>query len=438
MASGIKEVSYVFAGRIALLVIGIGMQSFLAWFLSVEGMGEYSVCLLFAQLLSLICMVGCENAVLFYVASKKISLSEAISNVWVFVVIGSVLAIAIGLALMKTEYSFFLKASPLAFQLALVTIPISTSAEILLRLLESLRQFSWLAIASTTSAIFQFIIAGIYLWKFNLHVKGMLITLIINGLITIVGMMILYRLKYKIKLVLPSLDVLSKIWSYGIRFYFGKISNTANVQAGVIIVAFFATKAETGVFAFVTAMLTRAMIIPDVISNVLMPRVSQDEEGMPDLIAKLARLTGLVTISIFPILLIFIRPIISVLFSPDFLLAAPLFWVLTPGIILRCICKLFVPYFNGTNRPGISSLSTIFGLITNMIALLLLMPLLGTLGAAIAMSVGYLVSSIYLAICFKRLSKLSFLEIWRIRKPDYEIFARLINVIRGKFAFKRA
>ena len=112
------------------------------------------------------------------------------------------------------------------------------------------------------------------------------------------------------------------------------------------------------------------------------------------------------------------QPIVNILFSSRFLAAVPVIWVLLPGIAVRCISKLILPYLNGTNRPGIQSWATIASLIADFAGLAILYPIFGLLGAGAAMSISYLINSIILAVAFHKFSGMSIRAGWFPRKAD--------------------
>ncbi|MHC5172664.1 MAG: hypothetical protein ACYSPJ_02710 [Planctomycetota bacterium] len=63
------------------------------------------------------------------------------------------------------------------------------------------------------------------------------------------------------------------MFHYGLRYYVGKISNQVNFQLGTLILAFFATQEQIGIFAVASQVTARAMLVPDALATVLMPRV---------------------------------------------------------------------------------------------------------------------------------------------------------------------
>jgi O-antigen/teichoic acid export membrane protein len=213
---------------------------------------------------------------------------------------------------------------------------------------------------------------------------------------------------------------------YGARYYFGQLSNNVNVQIGTIILAVFAKKEEIGMFDVASQFATKAMVIPDSIVTVLLPKLASHKERKKELIAQCARLTLLSMCFLFLVLSLFMNQIVKILFSPAFLPVVSLFSILFFGVIIRSACKVFVPYLLGINRPGIVSLSSAIGAITNLIALWVLLPILGLNGAAISMVMGWSIGSVILFYSFRYNSKLSFANIWVPKKTDLNLFKPII------------
>lgn len=121
-----------------------------------------------------------------------------------------------------------------------------------------------------------------------------------------------------------------------------------------------------------------------------------------------------------------------VLFSREFLDAVPLIRVLALGVIVRCAYKVVVPYLAGTDRPGMASLAVGIGTTVNLVLLLVLLPTVGLTGAAIAMTVGYLVSSFILGLSFRPYSGIGFRQTWRFARADRQMVSGALGRLKGK------
>jgi len=428
MNAGIRDLSITFGSKIVTLLLHTGVQSCLAWFLAPAGRGSYAVCVLFATLLILFCVLGCDVAAMYYVSARKFTLSEGVSNACVHGGLGCLLAIAVGFAIMQFPLSFLEKAARSSFYLSLALIPASFFSGTLTSLLGSLRQFGWLAISHIFSISCQLVLVVVMVPVLGWGVNGALLSTLGTALLTIAAVLVFYRRRHQLTWVRPSRQSLSQMLHYGLRYYLGKISNQVNFQIGTIILAFFATREEIGLFAVAMTLTAQVMMVPDTLTTVLIPRVAEDKVGRIALIAQCARVAGVVVAILLAVLAIFATPMVSILFSPQFLPAVPLIRIIAVGILVRSAGKLFVPYLIGTNHPGIASVSVAAGMVTNLVLLLALMPYLGLMGAAVAVSVGYLVSSAILQIAFCRISGQRFRETWRFTVEDW----RLVKQIFGK------
>ena len=435
MASGIRDFNVTLGSNIIMMVMSIGTQSCLAWFLGTAGRGSYAVCLMFATVLNIFFVVGCDIASIYFVSARRFSISEGVLYAFIYGGIGSVFGMAAGLILMQFPLSIFDKATPTMFYMALLLVPISVLSYTLMRLLTAVHQFVWFAVVSVANVVAQLLFTVVYVWGFSLGVHGALLGVISAGCVTIALTLVFFRWKYNIKWVKPKIKNLLEMFHYGARYYIGKISNQMNFQIGTIILAFFATKEEVGIFAVASQIAVRTMIIPNTLITVLIPKVAGDEGGKKELVAQCSRLTGLVSGIMLLLLGVFARPIITILFSSDFEGAVLLFRILAVGTLVRSVCKVFVPYLLGTNHPGISSLSVAVGAVVNMIALLLLLPLLGLSGAALAMVAGWLVGSILLMVGFLHHSELRLSQVWMFQSSDLaivrQVFRGVIRKIPG-------
>jgi O-antigen/teichoic acid export membrane protein len=124
------------------------------------------------------------------------------------------------------------------------------------------------------------------------------------------------------------------------------------------------------------------------------------------------------------------RPAVLLILSPKFLAAVPLIWIMAPGVFLRATSKILIPFFMGTDRPGVSSWAVAAGIVVNVVALLLLLPVIGLAGAAWAMTLGFLASSIVLVLSFRRVTGMGLAETWRPRAGDMARIAEGIADLR--------
>ncbi len=431
MSAATRDFKHTLISRIISIGLAVGVQSCLAWQLGMAGRGEYAVCQVFASLLSVFFAFGCDTAGVYFVSSKRFSISEGIVYSAICVAICSVTAIVCGLLVKTLPIAFFSKASQEAFTIALMTVPATLMAMIMLKLFTAVHMFRAFAVVSVLHVALHLGCVFIFVMGLSWGVKGALYSNLVREILTIVIALLVLRARLAISFVRPTYGRLAEMYHYGIRYYFGKVSNRVNSRLGTTILAFFATKEQIGLFDLASHLSIQVMTVPDSLSTVLLPRMCRDEVDRSAMIAKGARMTAFVCGIMLLVLCLFARPIIVVLFSTEFIGAVPLVRILSLGILLRSTCKVFVPYLLGINRPGIVSASVLVGVIVNVLLLVTLLPRIGLNAAALARSCGYAVSSLLLLRGFLKHSGSHVTAVFKYQPSDFKLLYPLRGVARG-------
>ena len=428
MASGVRDFVMTFGAKILILACTIGAQSCLARMLHAEGRGSYAVAVLFGTMLNLIFLVGTDVAGRYFVANRRFTVSEGVAHILACGLIGCAAAVGAGLVLMQLPLAFLEKATPLCFYLALATIPVSVLSVASLTMLATLRDFGWYAGIGIASAVSYLVLNVLFLWVFQWDVAGGMLAIIVNGALTVaVGMAVLRR-RHGLVAAWPTWKGIREMFGYGIRYYAGGMSNQVNFQIGTMILAFFATKEEIGMFSLAAVMTMQIMTVTNSLGEVVMPRVAGDAQGRPELVAQVSRMVSLVCGPLLLGLAVLATPVTLILFGSEYLPMVPIIQILCVGFFLRSACKMIEYYFLMTNHPGVSSTATALGIAANLGLLWLLMPWIGLEGAAAAMVGSFVVSGIILMIAFRRYSGMRPLEVWRYRRTDW---AALVEAARG-------
>lgn len=430
--TGVKDAGYSFASKILSLFLTVAGQSCLAWTLGPAGRGSYAVCVLYATMLTLIFVLGCGIANTYLVASRKLTLSEGVIQTGLYGICGSVLAIGTGLFLMRYDWQIFSQASRHDFYIALFSIPLGIFSVSYIRLLTAVKRFKAYAILYAGNAFFHLIFMVLFILVFKWGVTGAILSNSATAFLSIAMALIYFRKQFHITWAPPTLNHVKEMLSYGLRYYFGKLSNEVNFQVGAIVLAFFATKEDIGLFSIASMLTTRVMLIPDSLMFVLLSRVAPDKKGRHDLIAKSVRLALLICGAVLLGIVIVASPMVRILFSSEFLPAVPLVRILAIGVVMRCASKMLIPFFLGINKPGTSSMSVAVGALTNIALLWLLFPFFGLISAAIAMSASYAFASIILFTAFCYHTGLGLSQIFCYCSSDFTELSQIINSAQKK------
>jgi O-antigen/teichoic acid export membrane protein len=84
----------------------------------------------------------------------------------------------------------------------------------------------------------------------------------------------------------------------------------------------------------------------------------------------------------------------ELVFGPDFGGLQALMWALAPGVWMFTYALVVGHYFSGHGRYAVNALASGVGLVLSLLASLLLIPVYGAVGAAVAASISYTATSI--------------------------------------------
>ena len=110
MQQGLRDSRLMISTKFGAVLLGIAVQSSLAWLLGPEGRGAYAVCLLTSTLLSVVFSLGLDKASQYYMARDPKGDSSLLTSILGFGLIASVPAILLGFVLLESSFSFFTKA----------------------------------------------------------------------------------------------------------------------------------------------------------------------------------------------------------------------------------------------------------------------------------------------------------------------------------------
>lgn len=423
MGTGRLDTAVVFGSRVAALVLGVAVQSILAWLLGPGGRGAYAVCLLYGTVLAAVFSFGLDRAGQYYVASGRMSLAVGVRATALALLASSLVGMVVGRLLMESGAEFFDRAPREAFYLSLVLIPVVMFHNAFVALLVGLRRLGQMAVASITNVAMQLVGVLVLVPVAGMGVRGALSAAIVAGAGSAV---VSWRFLARNGAAAPGrvgLGEIRRLVSYGIRYFVAKLSSVLEFRTGVMVLAFLVPATEIGLFAAASSLLLRVTLVPDAVSTALVSRVAGDDKGHPALVARAARVTVLIVGPTILALALLGGPIVTVLLSPRFVPSVPLVRIMAVGVFVRAATKVLTTYFVGTGRPAICSWAVGVGTVVNVAGILLFLPVVGLRGAAWAMTLGYLVSGAVFALAFRRASGLGLREAWAIRREDLAALA---------------
>lgn len=400
---GKKDTLIVLAAQISALAVGIASQSLLAWCLGAAGRGSFAVCLVIGTLMPTVFGLALDRAIQVKLAGGHLSIRAALAASWIVTLIAGVAGAVTTLTLLAAIPALRAKADSGSFALALLMMPATLAFTFQLRLHTALRRFPDYLMANLTVSVLSLALIILLVKSLDLGTRGALLASLAGYVVA--DAYGFARLWHAAGAQTGSASVAvhwASLRSFGVRSYPATVGHAIDLNLGTMVLSLLASRSEIGLFAAVSALAQRLLIVPQSLQETLLPRVAADAEGRPQLVAAAARIAFTVTLVAAALLLLLRRPIVTVLLSHDFLAALPMFFWMLSGIAIHACSTVLMPYFDGTGRPQIVSASVWAGLLANLAATMLLFPLVGANAAAMGFFFSFLARFITLFIVFHR------------------------------------
>ena len=414
--TGGQDVATVFATQAGVIAFGLLIQSLLAHVLLPEGRGIYAVSIALSGVLAVLCTPGSNTGAQYLVMAKRLTVSSGTTAAVMIGMVGSGLGILLALPLMSRELPFLLDGE--TRRIALILIPVNiftTTADLLLT---GLRRFTLLGVLSVARSAAHALILFLLMRVQGTGVDGAIVALAAANLLMIAATFRYLVRHHQFALRMPSRVEFRAVLGYGVRYHAARVGAVVGRNAGVLLLGLIASPADAGLFAAANALMARFGTIATAVGSALLSRVAVGTDGRPELVARCVRIVGFATAAAVGVFCAVSIPVIRLLLSDAFLPAAPLIWILAPGVIANGTSGIFTVYLRGTDRPELCSWSVWIGLAVNVAVVVLLYRPLGARAAALALTAGMVCRNLFLDLAYRKATQTSWSALWLPRRAD--------------------
>ena len=411
----------LFSARASVLSFGLLIQSLIAYFLLPEGRGSYAVCVTFAVLAGVIVTPGIDKGVTYNVVTGRMSVSRGVAVAMAISAVGTAGAAVVALPLIATGVGFFDAADPFSFRLALILIPLTSAASAVEQLLVGLRGFGSLAGFWVLRAVVNLIALLVLVVGMDMGVNGAIASFAAGQAFLMAACLFRLRGGYGLTRRTPSRSGLSMALNYGWRFHSARIAMAAEARIGVLLLGIIGSTRDVGLFDLALALMLQFGVIASMVGSVLFPRVTEDADSRPELVALCIRLVFATTLGAMAVFLVLAvaSPVVPIIFTKRFLPVVDLLIWLAPGGLAHASAAILATYMMGSNRPGALSVVIWTGIGVNAAVLFAAHPVAGLQGAAWAMSAGFIARALLMAVVFHRASGAPVAATWLPKRSDF-------------------
>ena len=307
-------------------------------------------------------------------------------------------------------------------QIFLFNMPVVLLSEMLRGQLEGAKLFGWLGAARISFIATQgggYLLFYVFGWLTLINA----LWIIVVGQILCVSLMLFavwFKLRPKWRL---SRKVFRKEISYGLRSYFGNVTELAVWRLDQMMLTAMASSFTVGLYSVAVAISEITAILASSASDALMPEVASSKVAADSmaLLGKTIRLTFCAHLLALIPLWVFAPYLLGMVYGESFVEASGALRVLLVCSIVWSIALIVISGLNGLGRPGLSTIARLFSAVTTVVTLLYLLPKFGMMGAAFSSLIGYSVLLIVALICLRKSQNINLWEFLRPRRGDISI-----------------
>ncbi len=430
----LTKLGIMFAALVASLIT--------ARLLGPEGKGELAIILLAPSLLMYLGGIPISSSNVYVIGRGRYKLNEIFWNSTIFAFLIGLVTIAIFAIIFPWVKTFFQGADRTLLALAVLTVPFSLfylygvfiplgqRKIVPFNILKASEPFAYLSGLIIFLLIFKFKVGG----ALAAYIGGVL-----AGCLFVLWYACRnFRIRFEFNRRLARESA-----NYALKCHVEAAINFFNRNLAVLLINKFMTPAEVGYYVVALSISEAMRHLPQSISTVLFPEVSSKKSiGEQSTIAsRVCRNTifALLLGSILVGLLAF--PVIRYLYGREFLPSVKAIWVLLPGIIFLSTYGVLSSYMRGTGRPLVPGYVAAVMLVLTVVLSLLLIPLHGIYGAALAVTITYACGCLIMFFFYVNISGEKLSDFLILKREDLayyrEFFTKLIiprlkNIRRNK------
>jgi O-antigen/teichoic acid export membrane protein len=358
--------------------------------------------------------------------------------VWQSVIVAGVVGTAIAVAgigflvLGAPGFPTLLQGPLWLYLLPFVSLPAAMLIEYWLAILRGMNRIVLHNAVDIGRRLITFAVLVILLVGFRLDVAGAVLA---NIAVTLVSALFLVGVLWYIGVLSrPVFDRV--IWRRTLKFalpaYGGNVASYLNYRVDEFFIAIMLSAEQLAFYVVAVGLVERVWLLPGSVSAVLLPHLTNSKERNPLISAAIARHMLILVGGGCLCLFLFADTVVELLYSSTFAaVATPLRWLL-PGILALSVARVVLPEVIAREKPLYPSIASGVACVVNIVGNLLLIPVMGISGSALASTISYCLVSLMWILYYLRITRVSWTSLIPSAK-DLEVYRKLWQWIRSRW-----
>jgi O-antigen/teichoic acid export membrane protein len=429
------DVGITLIASVISMLIGFVITILLGRYLGAGDLGLYRMVFTIYGIAMLFTAIGIPAAIIKYVAEFKDdeAKSDAIvsSGVITSLIIGIVFSMLFYFSSGIFEVLFNMPELSRLLKILSPVFPFALVGGALLGLLNGRREMKRYGAATILQSVLMLVVS-VSLIYCGFGVAGVVIGVVISSVGWCLYLLLITRDYFEITFE-GYADNTKTMLGFGVQIFGVNAINMINYQADIILIGYFLTATDVGYYAVAVGLSKFFWLIPQAIQTITYPATSEywsnnNHSALQIMIDKSMKYTACV---LFPVGLgvgFFSKEIITLIFGDAFIHAVLPLQILVMGTVVFGVVKAIGGSVTGMGRPDIGLKIVGISATTNVVLNLLLIPIYGISGAAVATAISLFVAALLNIFITIRMLNLKIDLEWYAKMSGMTLLAILVFV----------
>ena len=414
--SATQNISFNLLSQVPLILSGIIVSIITARLLGAEGKGIIGIYTQNIILINLLFGLGLNQAATYFSSKAKNNLGPILKFGLFHSIISLIITVSLALVLFLKNHGYTMIPEIDDFYWAYIYMSVSIILNqgngyinAVLFGSQEYREANKLSILKAIISTILF--SSLYAFGDRINnsmiIQVMIVSLIGNGLQLLLGLKGFNRLKIEWEQPL-TIQQIKSFYLFSKDGYLSSILNYINYRIDIFILAYYVPISEIGIYLLAVNLSQMFWLVSDSFSKILIPIFTKKPltQFRISIIFRFVRLHGTAVIMLSFIVSVLSPLLIPTIFGDEFSETALLLNILLIGNLFACSSKVLsiIPF--ASNNLRINVIATSIGVAFTLIFDFTLIPIYGSIGAAIASSISYL--SIFISVLLLSSIKLQF------------------------------
>jgi O-antigen/teichoic acid export membrane protein len=431
----IKNIIQNIGANLLTTMLGLVGSIILARWLGPSQRGTFAAIILIPNILQYFVNFGLSSATVYFTAISDTDKYKIWSSVFMIGLFQSILGLSLGWGIIDFYLPKFSSNSVQLGHLYLFTLPLGLFGMYATYMLQGASYFKVTNILKCIVPAGYCI--GIFILKIQniLSVENMVYTQIfIQSVYLVFSYIFLYKIMLRRFLLNIDFDYIRKMLNYGIKVWFGDISQLANSRIDQFLIGFFLKSTDLGIYTVAVSVAGFTSIFANAIRTIIVPSVAGKITFIEraNEIALYFKRYWFLSLIFHIIFVLFVPTLIPIVFGNQYIESVIIGQILILGYFFINAKTVLAGGIQGMDFPEVISVVEFIGMVISLILSYLLIKTLGLLGVPIAISFAYFSQFVGLIIFTKKRGISSCQNLLRISKTDMIFFSEELKTIMNK------